>query len=253
MESQKTASSDFGSLFSAIPNFLLTLLYPQSCQICEKSVESKTDGFVCGDCWRETQIFDGKEIICQKCGAFLKNGSTDSEVFCHRCQEDEYDSARSVGLYEKALAVSILNLKIQPYIPRTLQKFICDSFKNSPFQDADLIIPVPLAERRRLERGFNQAAVISRIISKSNDLPFDEISLKRIVHTEKHRAGMDKKSRAESVENAFEVKRPRLVENKNILLVDDVFTSGATVSGCAKVLKKSGANKVYVFTVARAF
>ncbi len=61
------------------------------------------------------------------------------------------------------------------------------------------------------------------------------------------------KARGESVKNAFQVRRPRLIENANILLIDDVFTSGATVSDCAKILKKNGTRKVYVFTVARAF
>ncbi|MGI8467618.1 MAG: double zinc ribbon domain-containing protein [Pyrinomonadaceae bacterium] len=253
MEFQKIAFSAIGSLFSAIPNSLLTLLYPQSCQICEQSVELKADGFVCAECWQETRIFNGEEIICRKCGAFLKTGLTDSEVFCRRCEGDEYDSARSVGLYEKALAVSILNLKKQPFIPHRLQKLVCNAFDNSPFQDVDLIVPVPLSERRRRERGYNQAAIISQIIARHTNLIVDENSLKRTIHTEKHRAGMDDKSRYESVQNAFEVKRPRLVEDKNILLVDDVFTSGATVSNCAKVLKKSGADKVYVLTVARAF
>jgi len=66
-----------------------------------------------------------------------------------------------------------------------------------------------------------------------------------------HRVGMDGKARAVSVENVFEVKRPKFIENKKILLIDDVFTSGATASSCAKVLKKSGADKVYVFTLAK--
>lgn len=253
MESANSYFSVFGSLFSAASDSLLTLLYPQACQICEKSVEYKTDGFVCVECWQNTRIFDGAEIICCKCSAFLKGGVTDSQVFCHRCDDDEYDLARSVGLYEKALAVSVLNLKNQSFIPIRLKKFIRRALDSSPFQGADLIIPVPLSDRRLRERGFNQAAIISQAIAEHTNLPIDELSLKRTVHTVKHRAGMDKKSRHESVQNAFEVKRPRIVANKNILLADDVFTSGATVSNCAKVLKKSGANKVYVLTIARAF
>jgi predicted amidophosphoribosyltransferase len=66
-----------------------------------------------------------------------------------------------------------------------------------------------------------------------------------------HRATMDNKARETSVKNAFEVKRPKLIEGENILLIDDVFTSGATVSNCAKVLKEKGAGKVYILTVAR--
>ena len=253
MEFKNNAFSTVGSLVSIISNSLLTLLYPQSCQICEQSVETKTDGFVCGECWQNTHIFNGGEIVCQKCSAFLKPGLTSSQVFCHRCDTDEYDLARSVGLYEKALAVSVLNLKKQPFLPLRLQKLTSDCFENSPFQDADLIFPVPLSKQRLRERGFNQARIISQIIAKNAGLTIDELSLQRTRHTEKHRAGMDEKARFESVQNAFEIKRPRIVKGKNILLVDDVFTSGATVSGCAQTLKESGANKVYVLTIARVF
>ena len=253
MEFKNNAFSTVGSLLSITSNSLLTLLYPQSCQICGKSVERRTDGSLCGECWQNTNIFNGGEIVCRKCSAFLKTGLADLQIFCHRCEADEYDAAQSVGLYEKALAVSILNLKKQPFIPPRLQKLIGDSFNNSPFQDTNLIVPVPLSRERLRERGFNQAAIISQVIAKNTNLAIDELSLKRTTHTAKHRAGMDKKSRYESVKNVFEVKRPRLVAGKNILLVDDVFTSGATVSNCAKVLKESGANKVYVLTIARAF
>lgn len=241
----------FGSFVSSASDSLLTLLYPQACQICEKSVESKSDGFICRNCWENTRFFTGEEIVCRKCSAFLKSGSTGSEVFCRRCDADDYDSAHSVGFYEKALAASILNLKKQPFVPAYLRKLIVNSFRRSTFQDADFIIPVPLSARRMRERGFNQALIIAQIIHGNSDLPIEENLLKRSVHTVKHRAGMDRKSRFESVEDAFEAKRPRIIEGKNILLVDDVFTSGATVSNCAKVLKRSGANKVYVFTIAR--
>lgn len=253
MESANKSFSAFGSLFSTASDSLLTLFYPQICRICEKSVEYKTDGFVCGECWQNTRVFDENEIVCRKCSAFLISGFTDSEVFCHQCDADEYDLARCVGLYENALAISVWNLKHQPFIPQRLRNLIRNSFNTSPFQDTNLIIPVPLSTRRRRERGFNQATIIAQVIAEYKNLPLDELSLKRVVHTEKHRAGMDKKARYESVRNAFEVKRPRLIKNKNILLVDDIFTSGATVSNCAKVLKKGGANKIYVLTIARAF
>ena len=73
----------------------------------------------------------------------------------------------------------------------------------------------------------------------------------RTIHTPMHRAGMDAKGRALTVEKAFAVTRPKLIAGKNILLVDDVLTSGATISACAKILKKNGARKVFVLTVAR--
>jgi ComF family protein len=238
-------------MFHKFFDSLLTLAYPQTCQVCENSVENSADGVACRFCWKMTNVFSGAETLCAKCGAFLESKSSNFQTFCHRCDEHFYDSARAVGVYENALAASVLHLKREPFVARNLQKIFFSRFQSSDFQDAALIVPVPLSKKRFLERGFNQAAVLSKIIAKQSDIKLDEQSLVRQVHTPMHRAGMDGKARALSVENAFEVKRPKFIEGAKILLIDDVFTSGATVSNCAKALKKSGATKVYVFTLAK--
>lgn len=235
-----------------ISDSLLALVYPQACQICENSVENSTDGVACRACWQKTRIFSGAETLCQKCGAFLQEKPADFETFCHQCDEHFYDSARAAGIYEHALSASILYLKNEPFVAKNLQNLFVSAFENSPFRDASRIIPVPLSRKRLLERGFNQAAVLARILAKHTKINLDEQSLARTIHTPVHRAAMDRKAREMTVKNAFEVKRPKLIENENILLVDDVFTSGATVSNCAKALKKKGARKVYVLTIARA-
>lgn len=239
--------------FSVLLDSCLTLIYPQPCKICEKSVESRAYGVACQKCWRRTRIFDGTEVICAKCGAFLKFGGAPVETFCRRCDEDFFDQSRAVGLYEAALLITILNLKNVPFVPKYLRNLFRQAFLESPFQNADKIIPVPLSKGRLAERGFNQAALLAKSLARQTALEFDEHSLVRCIHTPKHRAGMDKKGRLETVKNAFEITRPKLIEGKKILLIDDVFTSGATVSNCAKALKENGADKVYVLTVARAF
>ncbi|HXG85326.1 MAG TPA: ComF family protein [Pyrinomonadaceae bacterium] len=239
-------------MLSKIYDALLTVAYPQACQICENSVENLSDGIACKDCWEKTRIFSGAETFCGRCGRLLRAEFTDFQTFCHRCDEHFYDRARAVGFYEQALAASVLNLKREPFTARKLQKLLLSRFQTSDFHDSTRIIPVPLSKKRRLERGFNQAAVLAETLSRKTNLPFDEQSLVRVVHTPMHRAAMDTKSRETSVKNAFEVKRPNFVKGENILLVDDIFTSGATVSNCAKALKEKGAGKVYVLTVARA-
>ncbi|CAN5434520.1 ComF family protein [soil metagenome] len=239
-------------MFHKISDALLSIIYPQSCQICEKSVENSSDGVVCRACWEKTHIFSEVETVCHKCSRFLQHAFSDFQTFCHQCDEDFYDSARAVGLYKNALSASILHLKRAPYVAKHLQNLLISAFENSPFHDADLIVPVPLSKRRFLERGFNQAVVLAQILAKNTRIDLDEQSLVRTLHTPMHRAAMDKKARALTVKNAFEVKRPRLLIGRKILLVDDVFTSGATVSNCAKILKKKGAKAVYVLTVARA-
>jgi competence protein ComFC len=230
----------------------LALVYPQACLICENSVENSADGIACEACWKATRIFSGAETLCYKCGAFLREKPTDFQTFCRACDEHFYDSARAVGIYEHALAASILHLKTEPFVAKNLQKLFVSAFENSIFQDATRIVPVPLSKKRNLERGFNQAAVLARILARRTKIILDEKSLARTIHTPIHRAAMDRKAREMTVKNAFDVQRPKLIENENILLIDDVFTSGATVSNCAKALKKKGAGKVYVLTVARA-
>jgi ComF family protein len=231
---------------------LLAVVYPQACHSCENSVENSSDGVACRNCWEETRIFSGAETLCDKCGAFLREKPSRFIAFCHRCDGHFYDAARAAGVYENALSASILNLKTEPFVSRHLQKLFIDAFENSPFQDASLIVPVPLSKKRFVERGFNQAAVLAQILAGHTRINTDEQSLVRAIHTPMHRAAMDGKAREASVKNAFEIKRPKLIEGENILLIDDVFTSGATVSSCAKALKKNGARKVYVLTAARA-
>jgi ComF family protein len=231
---------------------LLTVVYPQACHVCQNSVEKSSDGVACESCWKKTRIFCGAETLCGKCGAFLREKSSDFAAFCHACDEHAYDAARAVGVYEHALSASILHLKNEPFVARTLRALFIDAFENSAFGDAGLIVPVPLSKKRFLERGFNQAAVLARILAEHAAVDLDQTSLARTAHTPMHRAAMDRKAREMSVKNAFEVKRPKLIEGRNVLLVDDVFTSGATVSSCAEALKKKGAARVYVLTPARA-
>lgn len=191
--------------------------------------------------------------MCQKCGALLQSRTKNVVTFCHRCDEHFYDMARAAGTYEFALSASVVYLKREPFVAARLQKLFNARFQNLPFQDATKIIPVPLSKKRYFERGFNQAVVLSKILAKTTGLMLDEQSLVRRIHTPMHRAAMDGKARAMSVKNAFEVRRPKIVKGETILLIDDVYTSGATVSNCAKVLKEKGAGKVYVLTIAKTF
>lgn len=239
-------------MFSAIYNSLLTVVYPQACMNCQKSVENLSDGIACAFCWKKTRIFTGRETLCAKCGCFLHKNLTESATFCHRCEEHFYDGALAVGKYEHALAASILYLKREPFIAERLQTNIFTRFKSSRFLDSTRIIPVPLSRKRRMERGFNQSAIIAAQIAAHFNLPVDEESLVRSVDTPMHRAAMDTKAREKSVKNVFHVEHPNSVKDAVILLVDDVFTSGATASACAETLKEHGARKVYVFTIARA-
>ena len=162
-----------------------------------------------------------------------------------------FTSARACGSYEGGLRASILALKREPHVARRLAAMMLQAQKRKPSDKADLIIPVPLHSRRERERGFNQAALLARELARETKLPVDEHSLVRRSQTERHRTGMDARARRESVADAFAVRHPKLIAGRRVLLVDDVFTTGATVSACAAVLKAAGAKDVYVLTIAR--
>jgi ComF family protein len=233
---------------------LLALVYPQPCAVCGHSVETRALGVACANCWERTRIFSGTESLCWKCGipsiGFVPDDKRE-EVRCHRCDDDAFTAARACGVYEGALRASVLHLKREPHLCRKLSEKLVNTLKRYPLNQATRIIPVPLHPEREKARGFNQATLIGGELSRAVSLPLDDVSLVREKHIKRHRAGMDARGRRETVANAFRVTYPALVAGERILLVDDVFTTGATVSSCAATLLEAGAAEVFVLTIAR--
>jgi ComF family protein len=232
----------------------LALVYPQPCAVCGGNVEARADGVACAGCWAATRIFTEDDSVCWKCGLLAAGRVAEEqrrEVRCRCCTEEPFAAARACGAYEGALRASVLALKREPHVAGRLARLLCETQQRAPLKSATRIVPIPLHPERERERGFNQAAALGRALASLTNLPLDEWSLARSLHTERHRAGMDARARRESVAGAFTVARPRLVEGERILLVDDVFTSGATVSACATALLEAGALEVLVLTVAR--
>jgi ComF family protein len=237
-----------------IVDSLLALMYPQACAVCGGAVDSRHLGTVCAQCWRATKLFSGEETICWKCGApsLGKIAPEKREaVRCRRCDNDAFTVARACGTYDGALKAVVLALKREPNVSRQLLKLLIDVQQRPPLNQATLIIPVPLHPDREKVRGFNQAAVVGKRLARETKLPYDNRSLIRITHSERHRAGMDATARRASVANSFAVRVPRVVAGECVLLIDDVFTTGATASACAEALLEAGATEVFVLTIAR--
>jgi len=239
-------------MLETLTDSLLSVIYPEECRVCGGEVESQSDGVACSNCWNATKIFTETETLCFKCGAFLFGERSEHPTYCRKCDEQHFDIGVAVGLYEKALAATVLSLKKTPRLFGRVKTLLTQTSERTAERNSDVILPVPLSPRRLRERGFNQATIIGRAVSKHLGIPVDEATLIRHVDTPMHRAGMDRKARGITVKNAFHISRPKLIEAKNILLVDDVLTSGETVSSCAKILKKKGAARVDVITLARA-
>lgn len=239
-------------MIQTIRDSFLSAIYPQKCSLCDGLVSRAADGCVCSECWEKTRLFTGLETLCLKCGALLSDAEPLFDTYCHTCDDAAFDSAMALGPYRDGIMASVIFLKRTPTLAERLVidagRLLADKFAEKEV----LLMPVPLSARRRLERGFNQAEVIADRLSKKLGIKVDKHSLIRTRHTSSHRAAMDRKARESSVKNAFELKRKNFVKSKNVLLIDDVMTSGATVSACAKILKKGGAAEVNVLTLGRA-
>jgi len=242
------------TLTSHLADAALALVYPQACAVCGASVESRHDGVACSPCWRATRLFDRNDTLCWKCGAYTAaavNEDKRQSIRCRKCDDDAFTAARACGFYEGALRASILNLKREPHVASRLAHLMFAAQQRAPLNSANLIIPVPLHPERERERGFNQAALLARELVRLSQLPLDEYSVVRRVHTERHRSGMDARARRDSVSDAFAIRHPKLVAGQRVLLIDDVFTTGATVSACAAALRDAGAQYIFVLTLAR--
>ena len=244
----------------SIRDGLLGLAYPQQCRICGKPVQSWDDGVACSSCWEDpviTRILTAP--ICVKCGACLSHDRGANPVriatenrLCGLCSGAPFATARSCGVYSGALEASILFLKVNPHIcPRLRRILLRTFFEHHGTLKSDKIIPIPLHRLRERQRGFNQAAMIAKLISSESGLPIDNRVLKRIKVTERHRAGMDAQDRNRSVERAFEVARPGTVEGRSVLVIDDVYTTGSTITAACTSLLNAGARRVNVLTIAR--
>ena len=233
---------------------LLTLAYPQSCAICCRSVEQRRFGVACEACWNATRILSGTETICWKCGLLSEEVTPArlDEVRCRRCEAQSFTAARAIGPYEGALRASVLELKRQPHQSQHLETLLLAAARREPLnvcaQDHSGAASRQAAPVERLQSGLHTRA---GIIQRAPVADGRSQSGARLFNREiPGRAGRQRPPGYGR--GAFEVRHPRLIANEDILLVDDVFTTGATVSACAEALLGAGARNVFVLTIARA-
>jgi ComF family protein len=230
---------------------LIASIYPEQCRMCGHMIESYDDGVACRECWLDSSITKLiTDPACLKCATPLHASS--ERQHCGSCQSLPFSVARACAVYSGAIEASILFLKTQPHICRRLREIIAQTYsKHGVALANDIVVPVPLHRSREQERGFNQAQIVAKIICSDFHLNLDDRLLIRVKRTERHRAGLDVKDRARSVERAFEVARPNLAQGARVLLVDDVFTTGSTIASATKALLECGAARVSVFAIAR--
>ena len=217
--------------------------------------------FVCAECARQISLVKGP--ICLSCGSMFKSNEGDDRI-CGDCisAPKQFRIARAPAVYDQAMMHLIhcfkYNAKIQLARPfgglllRALNRYwSADSF--------DVIVPVPLSGNRIRQRGFNQAYLLICGWEKITIQSGLDLSGARIIkdvlvrkRTTLPQTGLGRKARMENIKNVFSVREQADIKEKRILLVDDVYTTGATVNECARALKDHGARSVDVLTLARA-
>ena len=227
------------------------LLWPAVCIHCRESI-CETDRSLCEDCWDELLDCTGGDY-CPRCGRDVSRYAILGGV-CPDCRGKEiyFDEIARSGVYAKSLQEMILSFKNgQTELDSTLG-FLADSaLQGSSFINAiEFFVPVPLHWSRRLARGYNQALVITRSLKH----PTVKIStdLVRIRRTRYQPTMASAAARARNVAGAFAIRRGNNLAGRNLCLVDDIKTTGATLNECAKMLKQAGASKVFALVLAVA-
>jgi len=240
-----------GNSAAAVWQAGLHLLWPDKCLVCGQSIHP-ADEQLCRSCWQDlSEAVSGD--YCRRCGHDVSPyGIVGGR--CGYCQQLElpYDGIVRVGRYESALRALILLLKFseQTQLADRLSQMLQQALLTSPFLSRiDMLVPVPLHWRRRLQRGFNQSCLLAKKLQSLN-IP-TAADLIRVRNTEQQ-WDLTPAQRRRNVRGAFAVRRGHPFANKTIVLVDDVTTSGATLEECARTLKLAGASGVYAAVVAAA-
>lgn len=232
---------------------LCDIIFPPQCLTCTEIIGPRNKEVFCSACAKEINLITGS--LCPVCGVPFPDSPADNHV-CGKCLEKRpfFAKARSVAVLESVVMEAIHNFKYGRSISagRGLTSFMADfSFPDFDFSEYSLIVPVPLHIKKLRERGFNQSLILAGGIAKKYGIPVNFSLLKRRKFT-LTQTGLHKTDREKNVRGAFIVADRRKIKGENIIIIDDVYTTGATINECARVLLRSGARKVSVLTLAHA-
>ena len=233
-----------------ILNYFINFFFPKVCSCCKQNLPANYNGNICTECLNTLPKNVG--LKCSTCDVQIQ-----SQKHCYDCSHNKnyFDLIKAPYKYEKSVKVLIHNFKYSNrfFLAKDFSPAMIDVIlENNLDKQTDIIIPVPLFITRKFLRGYNQAAVIAEEISKKINIKLNNKILIRKFYT-KAQFLLNRKARQENLQQSFYInkKYADIIKSKNILLVDDIVTTCATVNSCAKVLKQAGAKKVFVISVAR--
>lgn len=230
---------------------VIDFILPPRCLLCNKVIH--TDNSLCTECFDKISFI--AKPYCKHCGKPLPYNHSPHELYCAEClsQKDfQLFMCRSAIKYDVFSKKLILDFKFSDHIENKslLAQWLFFAGRDIFSYKPDVILPVPLHYSRLFQRKYNQSAVLACELSKLTNIPADYSILKKYRYT-KPQTICNGKQRQKNIKDAFIVNDCAVVTGKHVVLIDDVYTTGATLTECAKVLKKSGAKKVSALTVAR--
>lgn len=231
---------------------LAEVIFPTTCMTCGTVLDHPTSPAFCAECYSRIDFI--RSPLCPCCGVPFET-TTGGDHLCGDClaAAPVFSLARSAGRYETVLLDAIHRFKYQGQraVGRSLGRMMGEvSYPGFSIADYSLVMPVPLHVKRLRERGFNQSLILAREIARRFSLPLDFMSLRRNIHTDPQ-VGLGRREREKNVRGAFDIRPGTDIEGVNILLVDDVYTTGSTLRECARILKNHGAREVAALTLAR--
>jgi ComF family protein len=248
---QEEAVAGRGLLKTAL-DAALNFFYPPVCQLCGEERAGAAEGYVGGGCWSRVRFITGP--CCQRCG-LPYDGAMSHPFRCENCAEVEFGFrfARS-AVTANAMMLDVIHrykyhqaLWLEPFLEDLLARQAGPALAGAGW---DLIVPVPLHPVKMRQRQFNQAERLARCLGRVTGLPVNGRVVRRVQFTETQ-TKLSRPERAANVSGAFAPAPGRGLNGERVILVDDVMTTGATTSACAKALRKAGAGDVCAWTVAR--
>ena len=232
---------DFSYTFHRLASSALDLLFPPVCGGC-----GKAGSRWCVECQHRVQVLKG--IVCEVCG--LPQNTKGICVSC-RAERPHFHALRAWAVFEDPIRKALHRLKYSRdfSIGEALAAQMTD-FARGLNWNMDMLLPIPLGRQRMKERGYNQVGMIAKPLARALSIEFAPKVLVRCKET-RTQVGLSKQERQRNVLGAFQVEAGA-VNGKNILVLDDVSTTGSTLSSSAEALLLSGAKDVYALTVARA-
>lgn len=239
----------------SIKNFVLNLIFPPRCLGCARSIANNAE--LCDTC--EQSIPLHTTLFCGSCGlrlpaiASAKAGQATYKTICHK--NFPYTLGAATDFNNNAVRNTIHALKFNyaQQASNMLGEYLVRyaDLLALPLEDY-LVIPIPLSPRRLRERGFNQSELIAKIFANRFKLSLECGALTRVKNTKPQSETKGLRERQKNIASAFSAHNPRLVAGRNIILIDDVVTSGATFLEAATTLKNTGAKNIIALAVARA-